>query len=252
VKGIGLALFITELSGVYFTGGSLNPARSFGPAVVNLDFERYHWIYWVGPVLGSIIAAGFYKFIKILEYETANPGQDMDHAAKVEKKKNLLLAAGINEYDAHHVAKELTEKAEVAQAGGPDGGVVANGQGRRSQEMVPQEGMYGTQFRQNSSGSHKRTSDSSESAFVQQQRPVARSTGSHLGRFSYLGGRGAIPGSTAQAHALRMETRQDSPAMTSNDELYAPLQHGADVPLGGGVLEPEPRQRVNRTPSSFA
>ncbi|KAF1833261.1 aquaporin [Decorospora gaudefroyi] len=250
--GIGLALFVTELSGVYFTGGSLNPARSFGPAVVNLDFTPYHWIYWLGPVLGSIIAAGFYKFIKILEYETANPGQDMDHAAKVERKKNLLLAAGINEFDAHQVARELTEKAVVGDAGGPKGEVVANGQGRRSQEVVPQEGMYGTQFRQNSSGSQNRASDSSQSAIVQPQRPTAVTTGSQVGRFSYLGNRGATPNSSAHAHALRMETRQDSPAMVTNDELYAPLHHGADVPLGGSVLDPEPRQQVTRTPSSFA
>ncbi|CZT23504.1 related to aquaporin [Ramularia collo-cygni] len=74
--GIGLSLFIAELLGVYFTGGSLNPARSFGPAVVTSDFPHYHWIYWVGPMLGSFLAAAFYKFIKALEYETANPGQD--------------------------------------------------------------------------------------------------------------------------------------------------------------------------------
>jgi len=74
--GIGLSLFIAELLGVYFTGGSLNPARSFGPAVVANSFPGYHWIYWVGPFLGSLLAASFYKFIKVLEYETANPGQD--------------------------------------------------------------------------------------------------------------------------------------------------------------------------------
>lgn len=44
--GIGLALFIAELLGVFYTGGSLNPARSFGPSVVLTDFESYHWIYW--------------------------------------------------------------------------------------------------------------------------------------------------------------------------------------------------------------
>src|ERR1700712_187324 len=78
--GIGLSLFIAELTGVYFTGGSVNPARSFGPSVVSHKFHSYHWIYWVGPILGSLLASGFYKFIKMLEYETANPGQD---AAKV-------------------------------------------------------------------------------------------------------------------------------------------------------------------------
>ncbi|PVH79413.1 aquaporin, partial [Cadophora sp. DSE1049] len=74
--GIGLSLFVAELMGVYFTGGSVNPARSFGPAVVSHGFYGYHWIYWVGPILGSIMASGFYKLMKMLEYETANPGQD--------------------------------------------------------------------------------------------------------------------------------------------------------------------------------
>lgn len=76
--GIGLALFIAELAGVYFTGGSLNPARSFGPCVVLRTFPSYHWIYWLGPVFGALIAVGFYRFVKILEYETANPGQDFN------------------------------------------------------------------------------------------------------------------------------------------------------------------------------
>jgi len=39
--GIGLALFVAELLGVYYTGGSLNPARSFGPDVVLGQFEGY-------------------------------------------------------------------------------------------------------------------------------------------------------------------------------------------------------------------
>lgn len=76
--GIGLSLFIAELGGVYYTGGSLNPARSFGPCVANRSFPKEHWIYWLGPILGSILAAGFFWFIKACEYETANPGQDFD------------------------------------------------------------------------------------------------------------------------------------------------------------------------------
>lgn len=76
--GIGLSLFVAELVGVYFTGGSLNPARSFGPCVVLHEFPGYHWLYWVGPCLGGIVAALFYHFVKILEYETANPGADFN------------------------------------------------------------------------------------------------------------------------------------------------------------------------------
>jgi aquaporin related protein len=83
--GIGLTLFIAELMGVYYTGGSLNPvspftnlnllvlmklyqARSFGPAVVLGSFESYHWIYWLGPCMGATVAAGFYKFIKVCPF----------------------------------------------------------------------------------------------------------------------------------------------------------------------------------------
>src|ERR1700744_874891 len=76
--GIGLALFIAELSGVYYTGGSLNPARTFSADVANAQFSDYEWIYWIGPFLGSILAVVFYRLIKHLEYETANPGQDFD------------------------------------------------------------------------------------------------------------------------------------------------------------------------------
>jgi aquaporin related protein len=85
--GIGLALFIAELVGVYYTGGSLNPARSFGPCVVTGVFDQEHWIYWVGPGIGAILAVAFYKFIKILEYEMANPDQDADDKDMQEKEK---------------------------------------------------------------------------------------------------------------------------------------------------------------------
>lgn len=39
--GIGIALFVAEMWGVGYTGGSLNPARSFGPSVVVRQFDGY-------------------------------------------------------------------------------------------------------------------------------------------------------------------------------------------------------------------
>jgi aquaporin related protein len=77
--GIGLALFVAELAGVYYTGGSLNPARSLGPAVAARSFPSYHWLYWVGPCLGALITAGYFRFVKYFKYEEANPGQDSSH-----------------------------------------------------------------------------------------------------------------------------------------------------------------------------
>lgn len=43
--GIGLALFVAELVGVYYTGGSLNPARSFGPCAITGVWDSEHWVY---------------------------------------------------------------------------------------------------------------------------------------------------------------------------------------------------------------
>lgn len=74
--GIGLSLFVVEIAGVYYTGASVNPARSFGPCVAGANFQVYHWIYWVGPTLGALLAGGFYHFVKWSHYEDANPGQD--------------------------------------------------------------------------------------------------------------------------------------------------------------------------------
>jgi len=74
--GIGLALFAAEIAGVYYTGGSLNPARSLGPAVAGRSFPGYHWIYWLGPLLGALLASAFYYLVKFLRYEDVNPGQD--------------------------------------------------------------------------------------------------------------------------------------------------------------------------------
>ncbi|PGH12935.1 hypothetical protein AJ80_06540 [Polytolypa hystricis UAMH7299] len=81
---IGLAMFLAELCGTYFTGGSLNPARSFGPDVVSAKFTGYHWIYWIGPGLGALLATAFFYCLKLLRYQTCNPGQDDDG---FEKKK---------------------------------------------------------------------------------------------------------------------------------------------------------------------
>lgn len=86
--GIGLALFVAEMVGVYYTGGSLNPARSFGPCVIAGSFDPEHWIYWVGPGMGCLFAIAFYKFIKTLEYEMANPGQDGDDENDPTKNPN--------------------------------------------------------------------------------------------------------------------------------------------------------------------
>jgi aquaporin related protein len=62
--------------GAAYTGASLNPARSFAVCVVNRQFPGYHWIYWLGPALGALLATAFYLLIRKLEYWTVNPDVD--------------------------------------------------------------------------------------------------------------------------------------------------------------------------------
>ncbi|HEU5304897.1 MAG TPA: aquaporin, partial [Gemmatimonadales bacterium] len=45
------------------TGASMNPARSFGPAVAG-GFWDAHWIYWLAPVTGMLAAARAYDFLR--------------------------------------------------------------------------------------------------------------------------------------------------------------------------------------------
>lgn len=75
--GIGLSVFIAHICNTNWTGTGINPARSFGPACIE-GFVGYHWIYWLGPVMGSFLAWGVYSLMRWLEYHTANPGQDND------------------------------------------------------------------------------------------------------------------------------------------------------------------------------
>ena len=63
---IGFTLGLNVIFGGSITGGSLNPARSFGPALINWDFA-YHWIYWIAPIAGGLIAAGVYKILNTKE-----------------------------------------------------------------------------------------------------------------------------------------------------------------------------------------
>jgi aquaporin Z len=56
---IGLTVTFDILAGGPVTGASMNPARSFGPALVQ-GFWQWHWAYWVAPVAGGAVAAIIY------------------------------------------------------------------------------------------------------------------------------------------------------------------------------------------------
>jgi MIP family channel proteins len=60
--GIGFVIAADILAIGPLTGGSMNPARSFGPAVVSGYFEA-QLLYWAAPIVGGIVAAVLYDFL---------------------------------------------------------------------------------------------------------------------------------------------------------------------------------------------
>ena len=61
---IGLSLTLVHILGIYFTGTSVNPARSFGPALfVGGDALANVWVFIVAPLIGGVLAALVYKFL---------------------------------------------------------------------------------------------------------------------------------------------------------------------------------------------
>ncbi len=60
--GIGLTVAFDILCGGPITGASMNPARSFGPALAG-GYWTLHHIYWIGPILGAIVASIVYSAV---------------------------------------------------------------------------------------------------------------------------------------------------------------------------------------------
>jgi aquaporin TIP len=57
---IGLTITIDVLMGGPLTGAAMNPARAFGPQLIGNSWDD-GWIYWVGPIVGALIAALIYE-----------------------------------------------------------------------------------------------------------------------------------------------------------------------------------------------
>ena len=85
---IGLTVTMDILMGGPLTGAAMNPARAFGTALISRTFDN-HLVYWIGPILGGIIAAlvydnAFLSKPKVEETEKppAVPVESLEQSAK--------------------------------------------------------------------------------------------------------------------------------------------------------------------------
>ena len=82
---IGFAVFLAHAVCIPLTGCSINPTRSFGPAIVS-DYWDNHWLWWVGPMLGSTVAYWINKNL-------LGPQEDESEQKKKERAAMAALEA---------------------------------------------------------------------------------------------------------------------------------------------------------------
>ena len=58
---LGAFVLLAHLFGAGLTGASMNPARTFGPALVTGAWTN-HWVYWTGPLMGAALAAMVWRW----------------------------------------------------------------------------------------------------------------------------------------------------------------------------------------------
>jgi MIP family channel proteins len=78
---IGFTVMLDALWGGMISGASMNPARSFGPALVS-GLWTDQWVYWIAPIVGAIIGALLYQFVRRPEAESAT-------VLKADERKNI-------------------------------------------------------------------------------------------------------------------------------------------------------------------
>lgn len=87
---IGLSVALGHLVAISFTGCGINPARSFGPAVIRRQMAN-HWVYWLGPMCGGIAAAFIYDLILAPRFPGISARRDvLLHGVEEEPEESII------------------------------------------------------------------------------------------------------------------------------------------------------------------
>ncbi|XP_055656735.1 aquaporin-4 isoform X3 [Falco biarmicus] len=84
IVGAGILYLVTPpsvvgglgVTAINYTGASMNPARSFGPAVIMGRWEN-QWVYWVGPIIGAVLAGALYEYVYCPDVELKRRFKDV-------------------------------------------------------------------------------------------------------------------------------------------------------------------------------
>ncbi|CAM8980370.1 unnamed protein product [Rhodiola kirilowii] len=78
---VGSAVCITSILAGPVSGGSMNPARTLGPALASSEYKGL-WVYFVGPVAGTLLGAWSYNLIRTAKYtdrDQTSPSSSFKH-----------------------------------------------------------------------------------------------------------------------------------------------------------------------------
>ncbi len=111
---IGLTITMDIIFGGRITGAAMNPARAFGPEVVQQDFTNF-WIYWIGPIIGGLVAAFLYTFL-FFSSQQLQPRLQADRSSTLRHSPSPCL---------HHSPSDDATAASVHERPRPGDGAVA-------------------------------------------------------------------------------------------------------------------------------
>lgn len=87
--------------------------------MINRSFPGYHWIYWIGPLLGSLLASGFYHLLCWVRWEKINPGQDYNEWESKARKDSMLSENTMTDH-VHGIPSQNTPSRGQSYQDAPD------------------------------------------------------------------------------------------------------------------------------------